>query len=226
VGAILDRNGLRPCRFALDDQGLVVAGSEAGLVDMDPARIIHSGRLGPGQMIVADLDFNRFFENEEILRIYDTKRHYQDLIQLDTPLEDSDETPPPFEAAELNRLQRRFGFTREDVRMILQPMAAEGKDAVWSMGDDTAIAPLARAPRPLYAFFRQRFAQVTNPPIDPLRETVVLQMHTRLGPWPHLFELREPLPGLSLRSPILTLGQMHALRHGHHGQGKNCPTRC
>jgi glutamate synthase (NADPH/NADH) large chain len=218
VGAILDRNGLRPCRFALDDQGLVVAGSEAGLVDMDPARIVHSGRLGPGQMIVADLDFNRFFENDEILRIYDTKRHYQDLIQLDTPLEDSDETPAPLEASELNRLQRRFGFTREDVRMILQPMAAEGKDAVWSMGDDTAVAPLARAPRPLYAFFRQRFAQVTNPPIDPLRETVVLQMHTRLGPWPHLFELREPLPGLSLRSPILTLGQMHALRHAHHGQ--------
>ncbi len=89
VGAILDRNGLRPCRFALDDEGLVVAGSEAGLVDMDPERIVHSGRLGPGQMIVADLDFNRFFENDEILRIYDTKRHYQDLIMLDVPLEDS-----------------------------------------------------------------------------------------------------------------------------------------
>ena len=107
--------------------------------------------------------------------------------------------------------------------MILQPMAAEGKDAVWSMGDDTALAPLARAPRPLYAFFRQRFAQVTNPPIDPLREAVVLQMHTRLGPWPHLLELREPLPGLSLRSPILTLGQMHALRHAHHGQAEKMP---
>ena len=223
VGAILDRNGLRPCRFALDDHGLVYAGSEAGLVDMDPARIVHSGRLGPGQMIVADLDFNRFFENEEILRIYDTKRHYQDLIQLDTPLEDSDETPAPLGATELNRLQHRFGFTREDVRMILQPMAAEGKDAVWSMGDDTALAPLARAPRPLYAFFRQRFAQVTNPPIDPLREAVVLQMHTRLGPWPHLLELREPLPGLSLRSPILTLGQMHSLRHAHHGQAEKMP---
>ncbi len=91
------------------------------------------------------------------------------------------------------------------------------------MGDDTAIAPLARAPRPLYAFFRQRFAQVTNPPIDPLRESVVLQMHTRLGPWPHLLELREPLPGLSLRSPILTLGQMHALRHAHHGQAGKMP---
>jgi glutamate synthase domain-containing protein 2/glutamate synthase domain-containing protein 1/glutamate synthase domain-containing protein 3 len=223
VGAILDRNGLRPCRFALDDQGLVVAGSEAGLVDMDPERIVHSGRLGPGEMIVADLDFHRFFENDEILRIYDAKRHYQDLIQLDTPLEDSLEAPQALEPAELNRLQHRFGFTREDVRMILQPMAAEGKDAVWSMGDDTALAPLARAPRPLYALFRQRFAQVTNPPIDPLREAVVLQMHTRLGPWPHLLELREPLPGLSLRSPLLTLGQMHALTHGHHAAADKMP---
>ena len=223
VGAILDRNGLRPCRFAVDDTGLVVAGSEAGLVDMDPERIVHSGRLGPGQMIVADLDFHQFYENDEILRIYDAKRHYQDLIQLDTPLEDSSDDLPQLDPVELNRLQRRFGYTREDVRMILQPMAGEGKDAVWSMGDDTAIAPLARAPRPLYAFFRQRFAQVTNPPIDPLRETVVLKMHTRLGPWPHLLEVREPLPGLSLRSPILTLRQMHALRHGHHGQAPNMP---
>jgi len=223
VGAILDRNGLRPCRFALDDTGLVVAGSEAGLVDMDPAHIVHSGRLGPGQMIVADLDSNRFFENDEILRIYDAKRQYQDLIQLDTPLEDSADMLTPLHAAELNRLQRCFGFTREDVRMILQPMATEGKDAVWSMGDDTAVAPLARAPRPLYAFFRQRFAQVTNPPIDPLREAIVFQMHTRLGPWPHLLEVREPLPGLSLRSPILTLGQMQALRHGHHGQADKMP---
>jgi glutamate synthase domain-containing protein 2/glutamate synthase domain-containing protein 1/glutamate synthase domain-containing protein 3 len=223
VGAILDRNGLRPCRFALDDTGLVVAGSEAGLVDMDPDHIVHSGRLGPGQMIIADLDFHRFFENDEILRIYDTKRQYQDLISEDVPLEDSLEAPPPLAASELNRLQHRFGYTREDVRMILQPMATDGKDAVWSMGDDTSIAPLARAPRPLYAFFRQRFAQVTNPPIDPLRETVVLQMHTRLGPWPHIFELREPLPGLSLRSPILSLGQMHALVQGQHPQAGKMP---
>ena len=223
VGAILDRNGLRPCRYALDDMGLVYAGSEAGLVDMDPARVVHSGRLGPGQMIVADLDFHQFVENDEILRIYDAKRQYQDLIQLDVPLEDSPDPLPPMEAAELSNLQRRYGYTREDVRMILQPMATEGKDAVWSMGDDTAVAPLARAPRPLYAFFRQRFAQVTNPPIDPLRESVVLKMHTRLGPWPHLLELHEPLPGLSLRSPYLTLGQMHALRSGQHGQAERMP---
>jgi len=223
VGAILDRNGLRPCRFALDDTGLVVAGSEAGLVDMDPDHVIHSGRLGPGQMIVADLDYHRFFENEEVLRIYDAKRQYQDLVREDIPLQDSMEAPPPLESGELNRLQRRFGYTREDVRMILQPMATDGKDAVWSMGDDTSIAPLARAPRPLYAFFRQRFAQVTNPPIDPLRENVVFQMHTRLGPWPHILELREPLPGLSLRSPILSLAQMHALVEGLHPQAVKMP---
>jgi glutamate synthase (NADPH/NADH) large chain len=223
VGAILDRNGLRPCRYAVDDQGLVVAGSEAGLVDMDPDRLVHSGRLGPGQMIVADLDYHRFFENDEILRIYDHKRHYHDLIAEDVPLEDSDGEPAPMSASELNQLQHRYGFTREDVRMILAPMAAEGKDAVWSMGDDTALAPLARAPRPLYAFFRQRFAQVTNPPIDPLREAVVLKMHTRLGPWPHIFELRGRLPGLSLRSPLLTLGQMHALNHGDHPQSATMP---
>jgi glutamate synthase domain-containing protein 2/glutamate synthase domain-containing protein 1/glutamate synthase domain-containing protein 3 len=223
VGAILDRNGLRPCRFAVDDEGLVVAGSEAGLVDMNPARIVHSGRLGPGQMIVADLDYHRFFENDEILRIYDQKRHYQDLIQLDVPLEDSAEFLPPLGVTELNRLQRRFGYTREDVRMFLAPMAAEGKDAVWSMGDDTAIAPLARAPRPLYAFFRQRFAQVTNPPIDPLREAVVFKMHTRLGPWPHILEVREKLPGLSLHSPLITLSQMHALKHGEHAQAATMP---
>jgi len=223
VGAILDRNGLRPCRFALDDQGLVVAGSEAGLVDMDPERIVHSGRLGPGQMIVADLEFHRFFENDEILRIFDRKRNYEDLVRADTPLEDSEFMPGKLEDSVLNRFHHRFGFTREDVRMILAPMAAEGKDAVWSMGDDTAIAPLARAPRPLYAFFRQRFAQVTNPPIDPLREAVVLKMHTRLGPWPHILELREPLPGLSMKTPLITLAQMHALKIGDHVQGEKMP---
>src|ERR1700756_2924612 len=223
VGAILDRNGLRPCRFALDDQGLVVAGSEAGLVDMDPDRVVHSGRLGPGQMIVADLEFHRFFENEEILRIFDRKRSYEDLISADTPLEDSEFMPGKLEDAVLNRFHHRFGFTREDVRMILAPMAAEGKDAVWSMGDDTALAPLARAPRPLYAFFRQRFAQVTNPPIDRLREAVVLKMHTRLGPWPHIFELSGCLPGISLRSPLITLAQMHALKHGKHAQAATMP---
>jgi glutamate synthase domain-containing protein 2/glutamate synthase domain-containing protein 1/glutamate synthase domain-containing protein 3 len=223
VGAILDRNGLRPCRFAVDEDGLVVAGSEAGLVDMDPERTVHSGRLGPGQMILVDLETHEFLENDELLARFDQNNRYQDLIQRDTPLIIVDETVEPLEAVELNRLQHRFGYTREEVRMILAPMAAEGKDAVWSMGDDTPLAPLARAPRPVYAFFRQRFAQVTNPPIDPLREAVVLQMHTRLGPWPHLFEPREALPGLSLRSPLLSLAQMQALKSKQHPLAEELP---
>ncbi len=223
VGAILDRNGLRPCRFAVSEDGLVVAGSEAGLVDMDPERTIHSGRLGPGQMILADLETHEFLENDELLCRFDSQGKYEDLIHRDTPLVASANTPAPLSAAELNRLQHRFGYTREEVRMIVAPMANEGKEAVWSMGDDTPLAPLARAPRPVYSFFRQRFAQVTNPPIDPLREAVVLQMHTRLGPWPHIFEPREPLPGLSLHSPLLSLAEMQALKYQEHPLAAELP---
>jgi glutamate synthase (NADPH/NADH) large chain len=216
VGAILDRNGLRPCRYAVSDDGLVVAGSEAGLVDMDPEHVLHSGRLGPGQMILVDLETHEFLENDKVLARFDQTRRYQDLVQRDTPLVAAGNRTEPLDPVELNSLQHRFGYTREEVRMILAPMAAEGKDAVWSMGDDTAIAPLARAPRPVYGFFRQRFAQVTNPPIDSLREAVVIQMHTRLGPWSHMLELREPLPGLSLPSPLLSLAQMDALKRQDH----------
>ena len=223
VGAILDRNGLRPCRFAVSDDGLVVVGSEAGLVDMDPEHVVHSGRLGPGQMILADLETHEFLENEELLVRFDQKGKYQDLVQRDTPLIVVNETTEPLDPADLNRLQHQFGYTREEVRMVLASMAAEGKEAVWSMGDDTPLAPLARSPRSVYAFFRQRFAQVTNPPIDPLREAVVIQMHTRLGPWPHIFEPREPLPGLSLRSPLLSLAQMQALKQQEHPLAQDLP---
>ena len=116
------------------------------------------------------------------------------------------------DASALTSVQRGFGYTREDVKMILQPMAVEGKDAVWSMGDDTPLAFLARSPRPVYAYFRQRFAQVTNPAIDPLREACVVSLHTRLGPWPHMLDKSVALPGLSLSSPFLSLGQVEALR--------------
>ena len=186
VGVALDRNGLRPCRYFLTDDALVVAGSEAGLVDLDPERVIHSGRLGPGEMLVADLDAHQLLEDEQLLKDFDRFSKYADLV-ADTRLEPSSSTPP---ASDLAQLHQAFGYTREDVRMVLTPMAADGKDAVWSMGDDTPIAPLARSPRPVYAFFRQRFAQVTNPAIDPLRESCVIQLQSRLGPWPHLLDTK------------------------------------
>src|SRR6202020_1879068 len=109
------------------------------------------------------------------------------------------------------------------VRMVLAPMASDGKDAVWSMGDATPLAPLAHAPRPVYAFFRQRFAQVTNPAIDPVRESIVIELHTRLGPWPPLLNTKARIPGLSLKSPFLSLGQMHALRNREHALADEMP---
>src|SRR5271170_4004716 len=211
VGAALDRNGLRPCRFAITKDGLVVAGSEAGLVDLDPDEVTHSGRLGPGQMLLVDLTRQKVYEEEALLELFDAGTAY-DHLREDAPLGAVD--APEVDAAVLVAAQRGFGYTREDVKMILQPMAVEGKDAVWSMGDDTPLAFLARSPRPVYAYFRQRFAQVTNPPIDSLRESIVVSLHTRLGPWPHLLDKNAPLPGISLKSPFLSLGQVEALRSG------------
>ena len=214
VGAALDRNGLRPSRFAVTEDGLVVAGSEAGLVDLDPERITQSGRLGPGQMLVVDLIDPRLYLNDELLNIFDTGATYAKFLDTEpfdpAPVADA---PSP---EDMLAAQRGFGYTREDVRMILQPMAAEGKDSVWSMGDDTPLAFLARTPRPVYAFFRQRFAQVTNPAIDPLREACVVSLHTRIGPWSHMLDKNAPLPGVALNSPYLSLAQMAALRRGEY----------
>src|SRR6201988_5326250 len=222
VGAILDRNGLRPCRYFVTEDDSVVLGSEAGLVDLDPEMIVHSGRLGPGQMIVADLEAHELLEDEQIQAIFDgAAPHYENLLEESTLEEHT--LIPAMESSELNRLQHGFGYTREDVAMILKPMASDGKDAVWSMGDDTPLAPLARSPRPVYAYFRQRFAQVTNPPIDPLRETCVIQLHTRLGPWPHMLNKHAPLPGLSLQSPFLSLSRMKDLRDRHHALASDLP---
>jgi glutamate synthase (NADPH/NADH) large chain len=215
VGAVLDRNGLRPCRFAMTRTGLVVAGSEAGLVDLDPEEVTHSGRLGPGQMLVVDLVNRKVYEDEALLELFDAGTTYAGLVE-ETPLVPV--STAGVDPAALTAAQRGFGYTREDVKMILQPMAAEGKDAVWSMGDDTPLAFFARAPRPIYAYFRQRFAQVTNPPIDSLRESCVVSLHTRLGPWPHLLDKNAPLPGVSLPSPFLSLGQVEALRQGKYPQ--------
>ena len=223
VGAALDRNGLRPCRFAITDNGIVVAGSEAGLIDLDPETVVKSGRLGPGQMLIVDLIDHKVYEDEELLKIFDTGAPYAQKLET-IPFEPTltDDFIP---AADLMAPQRGFGYTREDVRMILQPMAIEGKDPVWSMGDDSPLAFLARSPRPLYAYFRQRFAQVTNPAIDPLREACVVSLHTRLGPWSHMLDKNAPLAGVSLSSPYLSLEQVSALRRGEHPHAEELAVR-
>ncbi len=172
-------------------------------------------------MLLVDLYAGKVYEDDELLTIFDSGAPYAEFLETAafTP-GDTDEVLAP---AELMAHQRGFGYTREDVKMILQPMGLDGKDAVWSMGDDTPLAFFARAPRPVYAFFRQRFAQVTNPAIDPLREAVVVSLHTRLGPWSHLLDKGAPLPGVSLDSPYLSLAQMAALRRGEHPHAANLP---
>ena len=214
VGAALDRNGLRPSRFAITEDGLIIAGSEAGLIDLDPETVVESGRLGPGQMLVVDLVAGKVYQDDELLRRFDEDPTYAQRLETlpFAPAMNEDCIPADWLLAS----QRGFGYTREDVKMILQPMGAEGKDSVWSMGDDTPLAFLARSPRPVYAFFRQRFAQVTNPAIDPLREAVVVSLHTRLGPWSHMLDKNAPLPGVSLSSPYLSLAQVAALRRGEY----------
>ncbi|HEY2594839.1 MAG TPA: glutamate synthase large subunit [Chloroflexota bacterium] len=220
VGAALDRNGLRPCRYKVTAEGLVVAGSEVGAIELDDYRIVEKGRLGPGEMLALDLERHTILHDAELKRELGASKPWGAWIDTSdgrqpngTVLAGVDQ--PAFAADEqaLPTLQRAFGYTSEDLRIVLRPMGAEGLDAVWSMGDDTPIAPFARAPRSPYAFFRQRFAQVTNPPIDPLRESLVMSPHTWLGPKPDVLQVDGPQTHLiELESPIIDESTLASLR--------------
>jgi glutamate synthase (NADPH/NADH) large chain len=209
VGALLDRNGLRPCRYTVSSDGFVIAGSEAGLADVDPAMVVQHGRLGPGEMLVVDLAQHRLLRNHELEHLFDSGGDYSHLLE-DQPFVANEAVGPS--QSPLTHLQAGHGWSREDLNLCVAPMAKDGKEAVWSMGDDTPLAPLSRTPQPVTNFFRQRFAQVTNPPIDPLREACMFQMRTRLGPWPHLLYNSLALPGITLDAPFLTRSQTAALR--------------
>jgi glutamate synthase (ferredoxin) len=211
VGAALDRNGLRPCRYKVTAEGLVVAGSEVGAIELDDYRIVEKGRLGPGQMLALDVERHEILHDDEIKRRLAAERPWRTWTSSQK-LRPSQHVEP-HTAEPLGRLQRTFGYSNEDLKIVLRPMGAEGQDAVWSMGDDTPIAPFARAPRSIYAFFRQRFAQVTNPPIDPLRESLVMSLHTWLGPKPDLLQIEGPRQELiELPSPIINTATLAAIR--------------
>jgi glutamate synthase (ferredoxin) len=213
VGAALDRNGLRPCRYKVTAEGLVVAGSEVGAIELDDYRIVEKGRLGPGQMLALDLERHTILHDADLKRELGAERPWRAWLAASPRLEQSQLYPERDNAAAVAQLQRLYGFSNEDLRLVLRPMGAEGLDAVWSMGDDTPIAPFARVPRPLYAFFRQRFAQVTNPPIDPLRESLVMSLRTWLGARPDLLQVDGPQPvTIELPSPVLDEPMLAALR--------------
>ena len=247
VGAVLDRNGLRPSRYKIDEDGLVVAASEVGVFDMDDARVVEKGRLGPGQMLAVDTVRGRILKNDDLKREIAELRPYGQWLsrglvsfpttqRADAASTNGDATNgaatngaaangtsgshsghaaaiDPASPDDMTALQRAFGYTAEEVKFVIRPMGSEGKDPIFSMGDDTPMAVLSRVPRLLYTFFKQRFAQVTNPPIDPLREELVMSLHTLVGARGSLLEeTPEHARLLELSSPLLLDEQFAALQ--------------
>ena len=206
VGATLDRNGLRPARYTITKDGYVVVGSETGVVDLPDAEIVERGRLGPGQTIVVDL------KSQEVLRNWDIKQRvakahpYGEWVkqyrQNVTPQEFGKENL--ISQKELLQCQTAFGYTAEDLELIIQSMAINGKEPTFCMGDDIPLAVLSDKPRLLYDYFKQRFAQVTNPAIDPLRESLVMSLSMQLGGKGNILNLKpEDAKMLKLESPVL-----------------------
>lgn len=203
VGMALDRNGLRPARYTVTRDGLVVAASEVGVLPIAPGRVLERGRLGPGHMVVVDLEARQLLHHPEIRQRLASRQPYAKWVERLVRV-DPKPQPRTHAAAPLHPLHLAFGYTKEDLQRVLQAMAADGKDAVGSMGDDTPPSALSSHPRLLYQFFRQRFAQVTNPPIDPLRERVVMSLEVRLGPRrSFLEETPEHADLVELASPVL-----------------------
>ncbi|MEX2535772.1 MAG: glutamate synthase large subunit [Trueperaceae bacterium] len=216
----LDRNGLRPQRYWITRDGLVVVGSEAGLVSLPEEEIVEKGRLGPGRILAVDTLEGKILRNEEIKARYAGRRPYREWVErYQVPVERSDDPLGDHlhggltDSDGLQRTQKLFGYSSEDYDRIFEPMAAFGDMPVGSMGDDTPLAVLSEQPQQLYRYFKQRFAQVTNPPIDPLRERLVMSLSTILGPRSSLLE-EEPEAARVMRfdSPIIDAGQLRWLR--------------
>jgi glutamate synthase (ferredoxin) len=229
AGAVLDRNGLRPSRYKISEDGLVVAASEVGVFELDDREVVEKGRLGPGQILAVDTRNHRVLKDADLKLEIARRQPYGDwvkqrLVSLSADgggrkaggngLSSSALRPPP---SALEPVQRAFGYTSEEVKFVVRPMGLEGMDPVWSMGDDTPPAILAMAPRLVYSYFKQRFAQVTNPPIDPLREQLVMSLRTELGPrGGFLLERPEQDQLLHLKSPLLSVEQLTAIRRLRH----------
>ena len=212
VGATLDRNGLRPLRVAVGDDGLVVCSSEAGAVDAVEGRRVRRGRLGPGQMLCVDVAGAGLETNTEIKRRLASRRPYARWLRRQLVRLDADE-PLAVTDADLTPRQVAAGYTREEIAVVLRPVAGSGHEPVSSMGDDTALPPLAGRARPLFSYLRQRFAQVTNPPVDHLRERSGMSLRTLLGARaPLLTETAQAAHLLELPSFFLFSSSLPGLR--------------
>jgi glutamate synthase (ferredoxin) len=222
IGASLDRNGLRPSRYYVTKDDMVIMASEVGVLDIAPERVLQKGRLQPGRMFLIDTEEGRIVADEEIKEKISTAQPYRhwlnkNLIKL-ADLNDTDEVRRTNHDTLLQR-QQAFGYTWEDLRMLMVPMARDGVEAVGSMGTDTPLAVLSDKPQSLYNYFKQLFAQVTNPPIDCIREELITATETATGPERNLLK-----PGpeschlIEIKSPILTNGELTKLKYVAHGQ--------
>ncbi len=216
IGAVLDRNGLRPGRFWVCDDGLVVLASEAGVLDIEPGTVVRKGRLQPGKMFLVDTAAGRVIEDEEIKESLAGEHPYQEwlareLIHLETLPEREHIVHTRDSVA---RRQQTFGYTQEDLRLIIEPMAKSGTEAIGSMGTDTPIAALSDRPRMLFDYFSQLFAQVTNPPLDAIREEIVTSLGSIIGPEGNLLEA---LPGhcrqVVLPFPVIDNDELAKILH-------------
>lgn len=224
-GANLDRNGLRPCRYYVTDDDRIVCASEVGTISLEPERIVQKGRLQPGKMLLVDTVAGRIVDDAELKHTVSNRQDFRswlqkELLSLPNILEQLQEhgvslghtlNDYPVQA---DPMLKAFGYSFEQVSLLLGPMAADSKEALGSMGNDAPLACLAQQPRLLYEYFRQLFAQVTNPPIDPIREAIVMSLECYVGPQGNLLEMNSSqCHRLLLPSPVLSLEDFYALSH-------------
>ncbi|HET7298579.1 MAG TPA: glutamate synthase-related protein, partial [Burkholderiales bacterium] len=218
IGATLDRNGLRPSRYIVTDDDLVIMGSECGCLPIPEERIVKKWRLQPGKMFLVDLEKGRIVDDKELKDTLAGAKPYAEWIErIRVKLDDveSEKTPPLRSQVALLDRQQAFGYTQEDLKFILEPMSASGEEPVGSMGNDSPLAVLSNKNKTLYQYFKQLFAQVTNPAIDPIREELVMSLVSFIGPKPNLLGIDELNPPLRLEvsQPVLDFYEMEKIRH-------------
>jgi glutamate synthase (NADPH/NADH) large chain len=217
IGGTLDRNGLRPARYIVTDDDLVVMASESGVLPIPESKIIKKWRLQPGKMFLIDLDAGRIIDDKELKDTYANAKPYKQWIEsVRVKLDELDLEPEePKSAIPLLDRQQVFGYTQEDLKFLMAPMAAAGEEAIGSMGNDSPLAVMSNKNKTLYHYFKQLFAQVTNPPIDPIREAMVMSLVSFIGPRPNLLDTNNINPPMRLEvsQPILDYADIAKLRN-------------
>jgi glutamate synthase (NADPH/NADH) large chain len=217
IGGTLDRNGLRPSRYIVTDDDLVVMASESGVLPIAEARIIKKWRLQPGKMFLIDLEAGRIIDDKEIKDTHSNAKPYKQWIKsVRIKLSNLKNEPENLqESASILDRQQAFGYTQEDIKFLMQPMAESGEEPIGSMGNDASLAVMSNKLKPLYNYFKQLFAQVTNPPIDPIREAMVMSLVSFIGPKPNLLDTHHINPPMRLEvsQPILDANDMAKLRN-------------